>query len=229
MGFRDCPQRSIDATLLGDSRGKRWRMGNGTKYLIGGAPTVGKSTVAAALAAHLGLPWISTDQIRDIMRTVANRRDHPKLFNPEGYDAEGFTNAFSAEEIVAIEIGQGEAAWTGILALIAGDYTWPQGFVIEGVNLLPHLVARDIPTGADMRTVFVTEADPGRMREVVFTRGIWDNAARYPDAVKEKELAWVLQYDAWLRAQALAHGFPVVALGKDGRDLGRILEALKLA
>ncbi len=46
-------------------------MGTGTKYLIGGAPTVGKSTIAAPLAAHLNLPWISTDRIRDIMRTVA--------------------------------------------------------------------------------------------------------------------------------------------------------------
>jgi len=208
-------------------------MENGTKYLIGGAPTVGKSTVAAALAAHLGLPWISTDQIRDIMRTVASRREHPKLFNPEDpsgvpYDAEGFHNAFTAEQIVEIEIGQGEAAWAGILAVIERDYTWPQGFVIEGVNLLPHLIARDIPADASVRALFVAEADPGRMREVVFTRGIWDDAKRYPDAVKEKELAWILRYDALLREQALAHGFPVVALRKDDRDVGRILEALKL-
>ena len=204
-------------------------MGNATKYLIGGAPTVGKSTIAAALAAHLHLPWISTDQIRDVMRTVADRRQHPKLFNPEGYDAQGFHDAFSAEEIVSIEIGQGEAAWTGIKALIDGDYTWPQGFVVEGVNLLPHLIARDTPPDANVRAVFVTEADPGRMREVVFTRGIWDDAARYPDAVKEKELAWIMRFDTWLREQALAHGFPIVALSKDDRDLGRILEALKLS
>lgn len=207
-------------------------MGSGTRYLIGGAPTVGKSTIAAAVAAHLGLPWISTDQIRDVMRTVADRRDHPKLFNPESpdgvpYDAEGFYAAFSAEEIAAIEIGQGEAAWVGILALIAGDYTWPQGFVVEGVNLLPSLIARDIPPDAKVRTVFVTETDPGRMREVVFTRGVWDAADRYSDAAKEKELAWITQFDSWLRAQATAHGFPVVALRKDDTDLGRILDALK--
>jgi 2-phosphoglycerate kinase len=208
-------------------------MGNGTKYLIGGAPTVGKSTVAAGLAAHLGLPWISTDQIRDIMRTVADRRAHPKLFNPPGptgvpYDAEGFYKSFSAEEIVAIEIGQGEAAWTGIKAMIDRDYTWPQGFVVEGVNLLPHLIKRDFTGAGEVRTVFVTESDPARIRDVIFTRGIWDDAARYPDTVKAQELAWILRYDAWLREQALAHGFPVVALNKDGRDLGLILEALKL-
>jgi len=200
-------------------------MGNGTKYLIGGAPTVGKSTIAAALAAHLKLPWISTDQIRDIMRTVADRQTHAKLFNPQGFDAAGLFNGFTADELVAIEVGQGEAAWTGIRALIERDYTWPQGFVVEGVNLLPHLIG-DLP---DVRTVFVTDADPDRMREVVFTRGIWDEAGRYPDSVKEKEFAWVLAYDKWLKDQARAHGFPVVALRKDDRDLSRILEALKLS
>jgi 2-phosphoglycerate kinase len=201
-------------------------MGTATKYLIGGAPTVGKSTIAAALAAHLQLPWISTDQIRDIMRTVADRRTHPELFNPQGFDAETFYSAFSAEEIVAIEIGQGEAAWTGVRALIEGDYTWPQGFIVEGVNLLPALIRRDFDD--HVRAVFVTEADPARIREVIFTRGIWDDAGLYPDSVKERELAWITQYDAWLKAEALAHGFPVVALDKDARDLDRILEALKL-
>jgi 2-phosphoglycerate kinase len=200
---------------------------SGTKYLIGGAPTVGKSTLAAALAAHLGIPWISTDQIRDIMRTVADRRTHPKLFNPEGHDAESLFSAFSAAQLVAIEVGQGEAAWTGIKALIERDYTWPQGFVVEGVNLLPHLIRRDLGAHADIRTVFVTETEPARMRDVIFSRGIWDAAGRYPDSVKEKELDWVLQYDAWLKEQAPAHGFPVVALRKDARDLGRVLEALK--
>ncbi|GAB2176265.1 hypothetical protein [Dongia sp. agr-C8] len=204
-------------------------MGKGIKVLIGGAPAVGKSTAAAALAAHLGLPWISTDQIRDIMRTVADRGTHPKLFNPEGYDAETLFDAFSAEQLVEIEVGQGEAAWTGIRALIERDYTWPQGFVVEGVNLLPHLIRRDLGAASDIRGVFVTDADPKRIRDVIFTRGIWDAAGRYPDSVKEKEFAWVLRYDAWLKDQAGAHGFPVVALDKDDQDLGRILGALQLS
>ena len=209
-------------------------MSTGTRYLIGGAPTVGKSTIAAQLAAHLGLPWISTDQIRDIMRTVADRRVHTKLFNPQGpdgvpYDAESFYRAFSAQQIVEIEIGQGEAAWVGIRALITGDYTWPQGFVVEGVNLIPQLIAGEISRDADVRTVFVTDTDHGRMREVVFTRGVWDDAKRTSDAAKEKELTWITRYDAWIREQAAKHGFPVVALHKDDKDLARVLEALKLS
>jgi hypothetical protein len=97
------------------------------------------------------------------------------------------------------------------------------------VNLLPHLIRRDFGAAADVRGVFVTETDPKRMREVIFTRGIWDDAGSHPDSVKEKALAWVARFDAWLKDQARAHGFPVVALRKDAHDLGRILEALRLS
>lgn len=82
--------------------------------LIGGAPTMGKSTIAVLLSKHLGLPWISTDQIREIMRTVASRKDFPKLFNPEGYSAERFLTEFSAEQIVNMEMDEGEDVWLGV-------------------------------------------------------------------------------------------------------------------
>lgn len=85
--------------------------------LIGGAPTTGKSTMASLLAKHFNLPWISTDQIRDVMRLVASREKYPKLFNPEGYNAEKFLTEFSAEEIARMEFEQGEAAWIGIKEL----------------------------------------------------------------------------------------------------------------
>ncbi len=36
---------------------------------IGGAPTVGKSYLAKKLAEELKLPWISTDTVREILRS----------------------------------------------------------------------------------------------------------------------------------------------------------------
>jgi len=141
-------------------------------YLIGGAPTVGKSTIAAALARHYGLPWISTDQIRDIMRTVADRGDYPKLFTPEHYDAERFLTEFSAEEIARMELEQGEEVWPAIKQFIEDDYTWKQGFVMEGVNILPHLVARDFARAEQVRAVFLVDENEDRMREVIFNRGL---------------------------------------------------------
>ena len=54
--------------------------------LIGGMPTGGKTTIAKNLSKQLNLPWISTDQVGQIMREVATREKHPKLFTWEDYD-----------------------------------------------------------------------------------------------------------------------------------------------
>lgn len=88
------------------------------RILIGGAPTAGKSTIAQLLSKHLDLPWMSTDQIREIMRTVADRATQPMLFEPEGYSAERFLTEFSAEEIATMEMLQGDAVWPGVRKII---------------------------------------------------------------------------------------------------------------
>lgn len=88
--------------------------------LIGGAPTSGKSTIAGELSRRLGLPWISTDRIRSIMRTVATPETLPDLFNPTD-DPEEFLTRYSAEEIARMEMRQGRAVWPGVRAYIRHD------------------------------------------------------------------------------------------------------------
>lgn len=107
--------------------------------LIGGAPAVGKSTLAGFVAARLSVPWVSTDQIRNIMRTVADPTRLPTLFSPAAHSAEVYYAEFSTERLIEVEIAQSEAAWTSVRAFIRDDYTWTEGFVVEGVNILPRL------------------------------------------------------------------------------------------
>lgn len=52
--------------------------------LIGGAPTVGRSTMAKFLSERLGIPWISTDQTRAIMQAVVSKDAYPALFTANG-------------------------------------------------------------------------------------------------------------------------------------------------
>lgn len=193
--------------------------------LIGGAPTTGKSTMAMSLAKELGLPWISTDQIRDTMRVVASKTEHPNLFN-DGFDAETFLSTFSAQQIVDKEFIQSEAAWLGIRAFIENDYTWPSGFIIEGVNILPHLVAADFSGRTDIKTVFLVDHDEDRMRKVVFGRGLWANADEYPDSVKEKEVAWAKLFSQKLELDAKKHNYPWVEIHKNSDDVARVLAAI---
>ncbi len=194
--------------------------------LIGGAPTVGKSTVAALVAKHFDLPWISTDQIREIMRRVAKREDAPKLFNPEGYTGERFLTEFSSEEIVQMEIEQGEAVWPVVKDFILDDHTWKEGFIIEGVNILPYLVSGDFKDNKSIKTIFLIDEDADRMREVIYNRGLWDDAKKYSDDVKEKEVEWASLFSHKLKAEAEKYGYPVVEVKKGVSDLETILRVL---
>ena len=196
-------------------------------YLIGGAPTVGKSTIAQALARHFDIPWISTDQIRDLLRTVAKRSDYPKLFNGEGYDAEKYLTEFSAEQIVDKEMEQGDVVWIGIKGMIEQDYTWVDGFVVEGVNILPHLVDKDFASNKRVKAVFLVDEDADRTRDVVFNRGLWADAKTYSDDVKEKEVEWAQLFSHRLKQEAQKYGFPVIEVKKDKDDLQAVLEDLE--
>jgi len=196
--------------------------------LIGGAPTAGKSTTAGLIAKRLNVPWISTDQIREIMRVTARREDMLKLFTPEGYTAEKFLTEFSAEEIAQMEMEQGEAAWVGIKKIIEDDYTWKDGFVVEGVNILPHLVKQDFGDDENIRAVFLVDEDADRTRHVVFTRGLWDDAHTYSDDVKEKEVEWSLLFSHKIKTEAEKHGYPCVEVTKNHSDLESVLKVLEL-
>lgn len=199
-----------------------------TIILIGGAPTTGKSTLARALSAHLGLPWISTDQIRAVMKSVARAEDFPHLHNATGHTAETFLTTFSVEDIARMEMEQGHDTWVGIKAFIEGDSTWRQGFIIEGVNILPALVARDFKDHKNIKPLFLVDDNEDRTRKVVFTRGLWDDADKYPDTHKEKEVQWALLFGRQLRAAADEYKYPVLEINKNDNDLKTALGLLGL-
>jgi hypothetical protein len=50
-------------------------MGGHTLYLVGGAPRVGKSSLAQRLLATDGIPWLPTDVLRTVLRRVLPRLD----------------------------------------------------------------------------------------------------------------------------------------------------------
>lgn len=199
-----------------------------TIYLIGGMPTSGKSTIAQGLSDYLHTPWISTDQIREVMRVIADRNQHPKLFMPEGYTAERFLTEYDAQQIVNIEFEQGEATWPGVSKLIVNNNTWHQGFVIEGVAILPHLIERDYRDNPNVKPVFIGDENEDRVRNVVYTRGLWGDAKTYSDDVKEREVEWAISFSKILKQEAEKNGYPWVEVEKNADDLNKVLQALGL-
>lgn len=191
-------------------------------------PTAGKSTIAAQVAKHLNLPWLSTDQIRTLMMTPAHKEEYPLLFNADGHTAESYLTTYSAEQVATQELMQSDEIWPTIQYFIDRDWVWRDGFVLEGINITPFLVRKTFGDTNSIAAVFLSDKDVGRTKQVIFNRGLFGPPADTPDALKEKELEWTLLFDKEIRRQADKTGLPLVEIEKSHEDIEKVLSALGL-
>lgn len=199
-----------------------------TIILIGGMPTTGKTTIARELSARLGLPWLSTDQTRLALQGAVSSDTHPSLMSGHGLSAEEFFQTYSPEEIAEREYQHGVEAWPGNKHLIENDFTWREGFIFEGVNILPSLLPT-LKTNSDVRPIFLTDTGDEALRKAIFGRGLYMDAARYDDTIKEREMVWARLFDERIIKEARGLGYPVVRIEKDtNSDMPKVLAALRL-
>lgn len=178
--------RHISREMLGEAesaalmeRLQRWRRVRTLErpliILIGGTTGVGKSTLANQLAHRLGIVRVaSTDMVRQVMRAFFARDLMPAIHSssfdcaaavpapvPEGVD---LTLAGFIEQVRAVHVG--------IEALVARAVEEKQGFIIEGVHLVPgHL---DTTRWGDALVVELVVTVPERHRhEQHFTFRDW--------------------------------------------------------
>lgn len=198
-----------------------------TVICIGGAPTVGKTTLAKGLSRRLGMPWISTDTIREQLMRLELKGKHRFLFTPDNHAeaAERYLRTHSPEEISRLLIAECEDVWAGVRAFIEGDYTW-RSFIIEGVVILPHLIKSITFPGVKILPVFLYEPDVGRTQEVIEKRGLWKYNAPDPVPFRQKEQEWVAHFNNWLAQEAHIHGMPLINVTKTEHDVERVAEVL---
>jgi len=200
-------------------------MKNREIILIGGAPTVGKTSIAKLLSKHLDIPWISTDMIRQIMRGTVKLEDYLNLLKYKNYSAEEYLNKFSVEEIIQNQNAESEEVWSGVKMLINNSYPW-KSFIIEGVAILPHLVKKDFDKFENIKTIFLIDEDADRIKDVVWKRGLWGAAKTYSDDLKSKEVKWAKAFGIKLKKEAEKYGYPCIEVRKDDSDLDLIIKAL---
>ncbi len=192
--------------------------------LIGGSPTAGKSYTARKIAESLKLPWISTDTIREQMRKIVREKDFPNLFvlseaTPEM--AVKFLSKNSAKEIVKHQNDESIDVWKGVKALIETDYVWGS-FIVEGVSVLPNLAKELSVKNKKIKVVFLIDDNVERIRKTIFTRGLWDDAEKYPDSVKEKEVEWVIEFNNYIIRESKKYDFSVVKIGDRKQYINKI-------
>lgn len=122
----------------------------------------------------------------------------------------------------------GVEAWPGNKKLIEDDFTWREGFVLEGVNILPSLLP-SLQTASDVRSIFLTDEGDDALRKAIFSRGLYADADTYADELKEHEITWARLFDQRIQAEAQQYGYPVVRVQKDNEiDMPNVLLSLGL-
>lgn len=108
------------------------RTGRPVFIVLGGAPGVGKSTLATRLAVRLGITRVlTTDTIREVLRTVIPATVLPELHVSTYEPTDGADRVLQSFQRQARAVGAATAAVASRLASEA------RSAIIEGVHLLP--------------------------------------------------------------------------------------------
>jgi 2-phosphoglycerate kinase len=114
-------------------------------YFIGGAPRVGKSTLALKVSEHMPLPHASTDSIRSSVRQTTTPEATPDLFYLDSLNADEANMAklmrHHSVDIIAAADAEAAAVWPAVEALAHSKLGEGKSVLIEGVAVLPSLLA----------------------------------------------------------------------------------------
>jgi len=88
--------------------------------------------------------------------------------------------------------------------------------------------SKRITNKKNIKILFLVDEDKNRIRKTIFTRGLWDEANKYPHDVKEKEVEWVIEFNNFIKKEAKKYGFPVVSVGNRKDYIKKIKKLLKL-
>jgi 2-phosphoglycerate kinase len=130
--------------------------------LIGGAPGVGKSTVATQVANRLGITRIvSTDAVREVMRSVISVELLPSLHVSSFEADEALPDALSpgADPVLIGFLRQTASVAVGVEHVIRRAVVERTDMIVEGVHLLPGAVRLPQPREAIITPCVLTIAD----------------------------------------------------------------------
>ena len=165
--------------------------------LVCGAAGVGKSRLAAALAARYGAPLGELDDVVTAVKALTSPEQLPAMHL---WDTHPEAGSWTAEKIAETHFTVADALRPGVLAVVADHLEFAAPVVMEGDYLTPDLVAA-FPAGA-VRAVVVVEDEAQILAN--FT-------AREPGEPPQEHRARVsVLVGTELSRRAAAHGVPVV-------------------
>ncbi|MEX2536163.1 MAG: ATP cone domain-containing protein [Trueperaceae bacterium] len=199
--------------------------------LIGGAPGVGKSTVASELGYRLGIPrMVSTDAVRQALRSLISAELSPLLH-------ESSYTAWRAELLPPERIGakpepvrvirgfraQIQQLATAVTAIIERSLLENMSLVMEGIHLVPGLSPRREFEGALVVELMLIVEDEKSHRDHFGLRERQTNDRRDQDAYLDhfREIRMLQEY---LLDRARAERVPVVDASDFDQAIDKAME-----
>lgn len=163
--------------------------------LIGGSPATGKSTLAKKLSKKFNCPWISADFIRSWMKTMVSKEEYPNLFKFTNTTAEEHYKKYSIQDTINFEDLRDREVFNGVKKFILKNDEWDL-FIIEGISLHPKFISELKNKKLEIYPIFLIDNNKDRIREILFTRGMWGDADTYEDWVKEIEQKYLIEINS---------------------------------
>jgi hypothetical protein len=136
-------------------------------YIIGGPPRGGKTILASTLAARLGIPYFTIDHVASVIAPYIPEREHADKLplrvarQATDYSNDSFYATYSTPAIVDLYVRQAITYWPGVREFISYALADEHELILEGWQLLPHLVS-DVITFKERhraRVVFLYKLD----------------------------------------------------------------------
>lgn len=181
--------------------------------LIGGATGVGKSTVATQLAARLGIVRvISTDAIREVMKSTFSREFMPTLYR-SSFDSGEVVGKKSPRAEEALLVGfrdQVAAVAVGVRALIDRAVNEGTDVIIEGAHVVPGFLDLDGFGGRAVIVPLMVHVDDEALHRSHFSVRAHETRSR-PLERYAKYFANIRRIQKYVKSQAMQTGTPTIS------------------
>jgi len=194
-------------------------------YLIGGPPKCGKTTLAKELSKSLGIPWVSTDTLQNVIKPYLNKKDFSKNFptsNLRGKNNDEKYLKYSSDEIIDAYKQQAKTSYQAIDMFAICEITDGNDFAIEGYHIEPELVVELNSKYPDkIKSIFLVKSDKEKFIQDIkksSTPNDWIITRTKNESTYDKISDMICEYGKFFEEESKKHDFKVLNMDNDFDD-----------